>query len=493
MSDRPPDADRRAVCAGCGCLCDDVRLEDPPFRPGRPNVETDCERGRRWFARRVFGASDRERRPAVDGEPARLDESARRAAELLAGAVHPRVEGLERLPLGAQRKLVEIADRAGAAIDSGASPDHLSSVLAVHRDGGAFVTLGEIRQRVDCLVLWYVQPSHTHPRLLERFYPRRDEHEADGAAGTDRTGARPDDRTLVAVGPRAGESDADVAVSVEPERSLELLWLVRLLADDPSSPERGEHPLGGVAARLLETLRAASCGAWVFDGSGGHAPDGPGAASGPGAPEPDGATGTAPGPVETSGLLRLLDRLNDDAPWGTRPLRGEGNPAGAEAVLTWQSGFPAAVSYRSGRPDYAGPAHAAGRAGAADRHDVVLAAGGDPASLPRDDGTAVVWLDAGAADDGPGNEGGAAGTSAAPGDGPDPGGRGATGPGAAPAVRLPVLPAGARAGDTLLRMDGLSVRSPGIPGGDDGDAVPAEEALEAVLRELERIRTEETA
>ncbi len=163
-------------------------------------------------------------------------------------------------------------------------------------------------------------------------------------------------------------------------------------------------------------------------------------------------------------------------------------------MLTWQSGFPAAVSYRSGRPDYAGPAHAAGRSAPAGGHDVVLAVGGDPDALPRDGGTAVVWLDAGgeagAAGGEVAREDDAAGTRGTPGDGPAASGRDAGDTG--PAVRLPVLPAGARAGDTLLRMDGLSVRSPGIPGIGDGDAVPAEEALEAVLRELKRIRTEGT-
>lgn len=475
MSDDGAEDVRRAVCAGCGCVCDDLPLDGPPFREGRPNVDTDCERGRRWFARRVFGSTTAGRRPALDGQPVGLDDAAARAAELLAGATHPRVAGLERLPLGAQRKLVEIADRAGAAIDTGPSPDHLSSVLAVQRDGGSFVTLGEIRQRVDCLVLWFVEPARTHPRLLERFYPRGEESASGGPSGDEGPAGhgRPEDRTLVAVGPRAGETRADVAVTVERGRSLELLWLLRLLADEPAAREREEHPLGEVAARLLEPLRTASCGAWIFEGSGAEGADAPGRAGGGDASGREAAEAGGPGPVETAGLLRFLHRLNDEAPWGARPLRGEGNPAGAEAVLTWQSGYPAAVSYRSGRPAYAGPAHSAGRSPGGRLHDVVLVAGGDPARPPRAEGDVRVWIDTGAGPAASGEDAGDAGPS-------DP-----------PAVRIPVLPPGARAGDTLLRMDGVSVRSPGIPGADGWDGAPAEEALDAVLRELKRIRREE--
>lgn len=434
--------DGRAVCAGCGCVCDDLPLEGPPYAQGRPNVDTDCERGRRWLARRVFGPALGDRRPAVGGSPASASEAAARAAELLEGARRPRVAGLERLPLAAQRKLVEIADRTGADVDASAAPGHLDSVLAVQRDGGSFLTLGEVRQRVDCLVLWYVDPGRSHPRLLERFYPRGD---ADPAGG-DR------DRELVAVGPRAGSAGADAAFTVDRSDSLRLLWLVRLLADDPAAPERDDDPLGDAAAGLLERLRDATCGAWAWEAAG----------------------GLRGGPVEASGVLRLLETLGEDTPWGACPLRGAGNPAGAEAVLGWQSGYPAAVDYRSGHPRYGG----GGREGPGDDVDVLLTVG--PPPEPPAEGTEVVWIDTGAA-----------GGSGSRGDGGD----GEPGPGPAPdaAVRLPVLPPGVREGDTLLRTDGVSVRSPGLPGREAWDGEPAHEVLESVLAELARTRNEEDA
>lgn len=458
---------RRAVCAGCGCLCDDVPLDGPPWDRDRPNVGTSCEVGRRWFARRMFGGGLADRRITVDGRPASLAEAADRAAELLAGAAHPRLSGLHRLPLEAQRRLVEVADRAGAEICATPSPAHLGTVLAVQRQGGTFLTLGEMRERADCLVLWYAEPGRTHPRLLQRFWPPAGDGEDAG------------DRTLIAVGPRAGQTGADQAVALEPDRSLAFLWLLRLLADDPEAPEGREHPLGEAAAGVLEAVREAGSGAWIYgapdaEGGGGPGARGVGAGEAGEAAPAEAVSGAGRDPVETVGVLRLLERLNEGAPWGALSLRGEGNAAGAEAVLTWQAGYPAAVTYRDGRPGHAGPAYAAPPPGTRDDADVVLLAGGEPGSAGLAPGTRCIWLDTGEA------AGGEAGSTAAggAGAGAEPAG------GRAVAVRIPVLPPGARAGDTLLRMDGLAVRSGGVPGAGEWSGRPAEAALDAIVGEL---------
>lgn len=461
VSGQAPTTAGRAVCAGCGCLCDDIPLEGPPYRQGEPNVDTSCERGRRWFARRVFAGALSAREPEVGGEPAGLQEAATRAATLLDEARHPRVAGLQRLPLSAQRRLVELADRAGADIDVDASPGHLATVLAVQRQGGPFVTLGEIRQRADCLVLWFVEPRRTHPRLLERFYPPSFPGGGERSSG---------ERTLLAVGPRPEETGADATVRVEPEDSLRFLWLLRLLADDPAAPEREEDPLGEEAHALLRRLLDARCGAWLYDG-------GARAGHGERADAPRTGHPARHGPVETTGILEFLHQLNEQAPWGARPLRGEGNLAGGEAVLTWQSGYPASVTYRSGEPSYAGPAYAAARASSTASCDVVLLVGDRPSAAAYGEEPACVWLDTGAADGPPEADAGG-------------GARDAGGEATEVAVRIPVPPPGARAGDTLLRMDGLPVRSPGLPEAGAWDGVAAGEAVDAIVGALTRSRTQ---
>jgi formylmethanofuran dehydrogenase subunit B len=59
-------------------------------------------------------------------------------------------------------------------------------------------------------------------------------------------------------------------------------------------------------------------------------------------------------------------------------VRGPGNPVGAESVLTWQSGFPGAISFASGAPRY-GPGEWSGEAVLARGEvDAVLVVGAEP-------------------------------------------------------------------------------------------------------------------
>src|SRR6185295_622864 len=72
-------------------------------------------------------------------------------------------------------------------------------------------------------------------------------------------------------------------------------------------------------------------------------------------------------PYRGEGLLALAQALNGPSRAALSSLRAGGNRSGAEAVLTWQTGFPTSVSYGSGAPQY----HPAGRGPA----DAVATAG----------------------------------------------------------------------------------------------------------------------
>jgi formylmethanofuran dehydrogenase subunit B len=65
------------------------------------------------------------------------------------------------------------------------------------------------------------------------------------------------------------------------------------------------------------------------------------------------------------GLLALAEALNGPARAALSSLRGGGNRSGAEAVLTWQTGYPMAVSFQSGAPEYAPASRGAAPAPAA--------------------------------------------------------------------------------------------------------------------------------
>jgi formylmethanofuran dehydrogenase subunit B len=57
-------------------------------------------------------------------------------------------------------------------------------------------------------------------------------------------------------------------------------------------------------------------------------------------------------PYRAEGLIALAQALNGPTRAALSSLRAGGNRSGAEAVLTWQTGYPMAVTYRYGAPRY---------------------------------------------------------------------------------------------------------------------------------------------
>jgi formylmethanofuran dehydrogenase subunit B len=90
-------------------------------------------------------------------------------------------------------------------------------------------------------------------------------------------------------------------------------------------------------------------------------------------------------PERAEGLIALAQALNDRTRCALSTLRGGGNRSGADAVLTWQTGFPLAVDFARGspryRPDRSVPARGTGRARSGP--DVALIVG-DARSIPRE-------------------------------------------------------------------------------------------------------------
>ncbi len=80
----------------------------------------------------------------------------------------------------------------------------------------------------------------------------------------------------------------------------------------------------------------------------------------------DGEPGEEPGrdAYRAEGLIALTQALNGRTRAALSTLRAGGNRSGAEAALTWQTGYPMAVSYRAGYPRYTAGQPRPRRAGA---------------------------------------------------------------------------------------------------------------------------------
>jgi formylmethanofuran dehydrogenase subunit B len=295
-------AEHAATCAGCGCGCDDIEVA---VAAGALEGATGtCPIGDAWLAERTTEALPPAR---VDGREVDFAHAVEAAAAILGEARMPLVCGLGGTDVESQRAAVGLAEALGAVIDpsDGASP--ASQALGV-----STASFGDIRDRADLVVAWRADPVVSNPRLLPRLR-------------LDRAG-RAAERTLVVVDAQrsATAGEADEFIELSSELDFEALWALRALVR--------EVPLAGeLAARLpldtLEQLAAKLRGtryAAVL-----HEPA---------------------GYPQAFALLALVRDLARIAHVVALPLRREAGARGAEDVLAWQTGYPAAVSFARGHP-----------------------------------------------------------------------------------------------------------------------------------------------
>jgi formylmethanofuran dehydrogenase subunit B len=294
--------ERAATCAGCGCGCDDIEVA---VAAGALEGATGtCPLGDAWLAERTAEAPPPAR---VDGREVGFADAVEAAAAILGEARLPLVCGLGDTDCESQRAAVALAETLGAVIDpaDGAAP--ASQALGV-----STATFGDLRDRADLVVAWRADPAVSNPRLLPRLR-------------LDRAG-RAAERRLVVVDAQhsATAAEADEFIELSHELDFEALWALRALARDvPLDRDLAARLPLDALEQLAGRLRATRYGAVL------HEPAGY-------------ATALA--------LLALVRDLARLAHVVALPLRREGNARGAEDVLAWQTGYPAAVSFARGHP-----------------------------------------------------------------------------------------------------------------------------------------------
>ena len=302
----------RAVCLGCGCACDDIAITVSGGRiAGAVNA---CSLGLAWYGDGTVPA-----RVTVGGAPAARDAAIRRAAELIA-------EGPAMVYLApdvtteAQREAIAIADLTGARLDSVTSDTAAAGILVGQRRGRATATLGELRNRADLLVFWGIDPGIRYPRYLSRY-----------ALNASATHVPAAGRTVIAVdiGAARGPAEATARIGLAPGEEAAALGLMRAAVLGREVP--GLPPsLAAAPDRARRWARARYVGI-VHDGEGG--------------PEPA-------DPQRAEGLVGLAQALNTPTRCALSSLRAGGNRSGADAAMTWQTGFPFAVDFGPGFPRY---------------------------------------------------------------------------------------------------------------------------------------------
>ncbi|MGH7498383.1 MAG: hypothetical protein ACREL3_05980 [Gemmatimonadales bacterium] len=303
------------TCLGCGCACDDleVRISD-----GRiVDVTPSCSVARAWFGDGSIPAAI-----TLSGKAITLDRGIKEAAAALSGAAGRALVYVgPELSSQAQRTAVAIADLLRARVDTATSSQAAAGLLAAQRRGRAAATLGEIRNRADVILFWGVDPQTRQPRFFSRFID---------AAGTHVPSGRSGRRLIsVSVGVDEGPPGADTELSLAAEDEIAALSVMRAavlgnpIGDLPSALQ--------AAAQAAELLKGARYAVLVHGGEPGSQPV---------------------SPLRVEGLIALTQALNGPTRAALVSLRAGGNRSGAEAALTWQTGYPMAVDFSAGFPRY---------------------------------------------------------------------------------------------------------------------------------------------
>lgn len=329
------------TCLGCGCACDDITIV---ARDGRiVEARNACALGAAWF-----GDGSVPGEVLVHGSSASADAALDAAAALLVGARRVLVQLATDVSCEAQRAALGIADALHGAADGLTSSTAAGGVLAAQRRGRATATLGEIRNRADLVVFWGVDPARRYPRFPSRYAP-----EPAGAFV-------PGERAVAAVdvGDAAAPGGVEPRLRLDAGEELDALAALRAaLAGRAMSA--GAHALAERVAPLAERLRAARYAAVVYDG--------------------ESAAGDGSDTRRTEGLIALVQELNAHTRAAVCALRAGGNRIGAEAVMTWQTGFPIAVEFSRGTPRYRPDEGAAAWLARGDVDALLVV--GDPAAL----------------------------------------------------------------------------------------------------------------
>jgi formylmethanofuran dehydrogenase subunit B len=337
------------TCLGCGCACDDIRIS---VRGGRIVEATRaCALGASWF-----GDGSSPALAAIDGTSAALDAAIAAAGDLVSAARRPLVYLAPGLTNEAVRETAALADVLGAALDSVTSGTVMGAILAAQERGRASATLGEVRHRADVVVWWGVNPAHRYPRYEERYAPMpRGLHIADGRAS----------RTVIAVdlGGVPSASDADRRFLLPAEDEVATLAALRLLVSRPAADAPyGADPMeAAIWARARALAPALVAGRYVLVVADAEPP-----------------AGISPAPtdhVRLSALIALVQTMNGPTRAALSLLRAGGNRSGADAVLTAQTGYPAAIDFSRGVPRYRPFDGAAAHLAARREVDAVLVAG----------------------------------------------------------------------------------------------------------------------
>ncbi|NLA74617.1 MAG: formylmethanofuran dehydrogenase subunit B [Deltaproteobacteria bacterium] len=320
--DQKSKAHSDVICTFCGCLCDDIEVEVVDNRIAR--VKKACMIGRN----KLMHAQSNNPDITIAGRPASLDAALSEAAHILKSARFPLVYGLSSTTTEAQREMVEIAEILNATMDNPSSYCHGPGLMARQQVGLVSCTLGEVKNRADLVIFWGCNPLEAHVRHFTRY--------SVSAKGLFQPEGRKD-RKIVAIDIRATPTtkSSDWFIQVTPGNTFEAATLLRALVSNNAIGIKDDAIVAGVPVskwrELAEMIKNCKYGV-IFFGLG--------------------VTQCRGRDINVEQLALLVSEINNYTRFYGMAMRGHGNVAGGNQVMTWQTGYPLAVNFSRGYPRY---------------------------------------------------------------------------------------------------------------------------------------------
>lgn len=313
------------VCGGCGCWCDDI-----PEGSGNGNWGPACDKGIAWFESDLAAGQPTCHHP----DTTTVDQLAQR----LSSAHQPALFGLTELDIDAQRAALAVADQFRAIVDPCLSATARAKTLAMQQVGQVTATWSELHQRADVVVYWNCDPKSA-PRFRSRYGDRR-------------TTPERNPKVVVAwndpTAPVAWE-DPVISLNATPGDVLQIL--------------EGHSPGPPQWQSLAETIANGRYVAWVVGDLG---------------------QSLTEAQLLWERMTRWAIEQNRNrrmvvVPWAGGPA----NAAGIQSVMAWRTGYPMAVSFANGVPEYQIPGNFWQEVVKRQASDFILWVGAIPADAHR--------------------------------------------------------------------------------------------------------------
>ncbi|XSG82724.1 MAG: hypothetical protein ACPW61_02810 [Methyloligella sp. ZOD6] len=238
------------------------------------------------------------------------------AAELLGKAKLPLIAGLMTDVAGAEAAL-DLAETVGGVIDHAAGGGMARANRLMREAGSTPVSLGEVRNRSDLVIVLGKAPLEADPALLEKIFPAKQK--------LPRPGAEP--RRLITMGCKPKTLPETVETTAIDIRKVDLMTAIGMLAAAIQ-----HHPFGDTRkalpkalAEAAERFREAAFSVFVYS------------------PE------ELPEPVLHT-VLDMVRSLCGKARAGTYTVPVHGNGEGVNLCSVWTCGLPVRTSFAHGNP-----------------------------------------------------------------------------------------------------------------------------------------------